>query len=263
MLSSVLKQLFQKAPQAPHSHSSWLEHATALHRDGRPNEAAAVCRARLAIEPADVQALQALAAALLAQGLSSEGLAYLRQALAHAPKSAELHATLGFVYSATGQIDAALESYRRVTTLQPANEDAWIRLVRLLKTTARYDESEDCCRRAMATIGASGTLRHALAEVLFEQGRVAESIDQLRAALAVDTSSAGMHSDFLRALNYVGGLEPAAVFDEHRTWGLRHAAALEEPEPHQNTRTPDRRLRIGYVSPYFRKHAVTFFLESV
>ncbi|MGZ5176933.1 MAG: O-linked N-acetylglucosamine transferase, SPINDLY family protein, partial [Burkholderiales bacterium] len=258
-----LKHLFQKAPQPRHSDSSWLERATALHREGRPDEAAAVCRARLAIQPADMQALQALAAALLAQGLSSEGLACLHQALAHAPQSAELHAMLGFVYSATGQIDAALESYRRATTIQPANEDAWIRLARLLKTTARYDESEDCCRHAMATIGASGTLRHALAEALFEQGRVAESIDQLRAALAVDASAAGMHSDLLRALNYVGGLEPAAVFDEHRAWGLRQTAALAEPEAHQNTRTPDRRIRIGYVSPYFRKHAVTFFLESV
>ncbi|MEA3157668.1 MAG: protein O-GlcNAc transferase [Betaproteobacteria bacterium] len=263
MLSSVLKQLFQKMPGRGHSDSSWLERATALHRDGCLDEAAAVCRARLTVNPADVQALEALAAALLAQGRSSEGLACLRQALEHAPENAELHATLGLVYSATGQIDAALESYRRATTLQPGLGDAWIRLAGLLKTTARYDEAEDCCRHAMAAIGATSTLRHALAEVLFEQGRVAESINELRAALALDANAPEIHSDLLRALNYVGGLEPAAVFGEHRAWGLRHAAALEDPEPHQNTRTPDRRLRIGYVSPYFRKHAVTFFLESV
>ena len=54
------------------------------------------------------------------------------------------------------------------------------------------------------------------------------------------------------------------VYREHRAWADRHAAALERAAPRPaNARDPARRLRIGYVSPYFRKHAVTFFLESV
>ena len=142
--------------------------------------------------------------------------------------------------------------------------DAWIRLAGLLKTTERYDEAEDCCREALAALGASSALGHVLAGVLFEQGRVEEAIDELRAALALDPGAAAIHSDLLRALNYADGRKPSTVFEEHRAWAERHARPLEEKtQPHLNVRDESRRLRVGYVSPYFRKHAVTFFLESV
>jgi predicted O-linked N-acetylglucosamine transferase (SPINDLY family) len=54
------------------------------------------------------------------------------------------------------------------------------------------------------------------------------------------------------------------VFAEHRQWGRLHADALTAAAgPHSNDRTPDRRLRIGYVSGHFFGHAVNFFSEPI
>ena len=263
MLASVLKQLLRREPRNARD-SAWLERATALHLSGQYAEAAAVCRLRLEVDAADIEALQALAAALLAQGLSAEGISHLRDAVNRAPGKAELHANLARVYSASGQIDNAIESYRRAVSLRADLQDCWVSLIFLLKATERYDEAEDCCRESLATTGCPSQLRHALAGVLFEQGRVEEAIHELRASLTLDPDAAAVHSDLLRALNYVEGQDPAAVFTEHRLWGQRHARPLEEAaKPLENDRNAMRRLRVGYVSPYFRKHAVTFFLESV
>lgn len=50
----------------------------------------------------------------------------------------------------------------------------------------------------------------------------------------------------------------------HRDWH-RHAIAprLPKPRPHENVPDPERRLRIGYLSPDFRRHAVAYFSEPL
>ena len=257
MLTSLLKKIFRDTPAQDRD---WRARATAFQHAARFEEAAAVCEARLKREPADAEALQALAAAFFGQGRSAEGLATLQKAAAAAPHDAGLHATLGRVWAAMGQIDAALASYREALALRPDLGATADDLAGLLKAKGLYDEAEDCSRTALAASGESAHRRHALAAALFEQGRVDEAIGELKVSLALDENAPDVESDLVRALNYVA--DPDTVFEAHRAWGLRHASPLTATAlPHTNARDPKRRLRVGYVSPYFRKHAVTFFLE--
>ena len=65
------------------------------------------------------------------------------------------------------------------------------------------------------------------------------------------------------ALNF----DPAATLTEHQAersrWDERHARKFARWEPHVNDRSPDRRLRIGYVSPYFYGHSATYAFGGV
>lgn len=257
MLMSLLKRIFRKTPA---ENTGWLARAAALQREARFEEAAAVCEARLAREPADADALQALAGVFFAQRRPADGLATLQKAAAVAPHDAMLLATLGRVFAAVGQIDAAAASYRKALALRPGLGQAADELATLLNAKGLYDETEECCRAALAGAGESATRRHALAGALFEQGRVDEAIAELKIALSLDPQAPAVESDLVRALNYVA--DPDTVWEAHRAWGLRHASPLTAAAgPHTNARDPQRRLRVGYVSPYFRKHAVTFFVE--
>ena len=235
-----------------------------LQQAGRYDEAANLCEARLASAPEDIDALQALAAARLAQGRTNEGLTHLTKAAAVSPRDGQLLATLARVHAATGDIEQAIESYGKALVLRPDLGDAADELAGLLKALERYDEAEDRCRAAIAASGDSARRRHALAGVLFEQGRVDQAIAALEASLALEPDAPAVHSDLLRALNYTDEFEPQAIYEAHAAWGERHARALGDAAPrHANDPDPQRRLRVGYVSPYFRKHAVTFFFESV
>jgi predicted O-linked N-acetylglucosamine transferase (SPINDLY family) len=99
-------------------------------------------------------------------------------------------------------------------------------------------------------------------------GRAEESLAYYRSALAAapkaGADEAAIGSNLLFALNAVPGIAAAAVFAEHRGWGERHAEPLKAKwRPHANVPEPERRLRVGYLSPDFRRHSVAYFIEPV
>lgn len=261
MLKTVLRRIFA-APKANVAYDGWREQATRLQKSGDYAQAAALCERHLQEDPEDVDARQMRAAALFGLGRTAEGLVCLQQAAKLAPENGDLQLHIGRICAATGALEPALASYRGAHRLRAP--EAAGELAVLLKTVEGYDEAEDCLRSALPQSRAPARDRHRLAGVLFEQGRVPEAIAELRASLALDPDAPNVHSDLLRALNYADGVEPERVFEEHREWGIRHADSLADTlAPPQNDASPERRLRVGYVSPYFRRHAVTFFLESV
>ena len=180
------------------------------------------------------------------------------------PDAAEAHSILATILAAAGDPDAAITSYRKAVGLKPELKDSWSGLAAMLKVLGRYDEAEDCCRSGLMANPRHAGLHHILSGALFEQGRVDEAISAVRACLAIAPEMHVAHSDLVRMLNYSDAAEPAAIFAEHRAWGERHANALTRAAaPHVNDPAPARCLRVGFVSPYFRKHAMTFFFESV
>lgn len=268
MLGSVIKRLLGRGarskPALRAPSGGWLAQAVQLQQRGQHRDVAAMCRSVLEREPHNIEALQLLAAARCAQGASREGVAHLRRVTELAPDSAEPHAHLAAVLTAIGDVNGAIDSYRRALRLRADLPDAWNNLAVLLKAFRRYDEAEACCRSGLRSSIQHAALHHTLANVLFEQGRVDEAIAEVRAALASSPDVPAAHSDLVRMLNYADAQDPAAVYREHRAWAERHARPLEEAAPpHRNDPDPARRLRVGFVSPYFRKHAVTFFLEAV
>jgi predicted O-linked N-acetylglucosamine transferase (SPINDLY family) len=95
-------------------------------------------------------------------------------------------------------------------------------------------------------------------------GRLDEAIAAYRRALEIDPQNALARSDLVYAINFHPEHGPAEIFQEHLEWGRRQADPLTASSgPHGNDRTPQRRLRVGYVSAHFWAHAVNFFTEPV
>ena len=62
-------------------------------------------------------------------------------------------------------------------------------------------------------------------------------------------------------MHYDAGYDSHALLRELRAWAQRHADPLRiKIRPHDNDRSTDRRLRIGYVSPDLRGHVVGYSL---
>ena len=64
-------------------------------------------------------------------------------------------------------------------------------------------------------------------------------------------------------MHYVSGMDPAELFEEHQRFGRMHTPPALATRDFPNAPDPERRLRIGYLSPDIRKHSVAFFLEPL
>jgi predicted O-linked N-acetylglucosamine transferase (SPINDLY family) len=225
---------FQRAiALAPHLAEAHHQAGNALKKLGRFPEAIAALREATRIAPQQAAIWLNLGVACLEAELRDEAIASFQHALALEPNRPEAHNILGVALLADGQLSSARASLERAVALRPGY-------------TAAHDNLGRLCKA---------------------EGRIADAIPHYRAALAVKPDPA-THSNLLLALNYVPDLPPAEIFAEHRRWNELHAANLRghpgrRPQAGSPTGPKTRRLRIGYVSPDFVHHAVSYFIEPV
>ena len=101
-----------------------------------------------------------------------------------------------------------------------------------------------------------------LGSVLVQAGRTEDAAAQFRKALEIDPGLNIAHINLIFVMVLLESARPEDVYAEHVAWAKIHAdPLLDQAKPHENSRDPERRLRIGYVSADFRQHALTYFIE--
>ncbi len=203
---------------------------TALRALNRLAEAEAAYRAALRLKPEYADSLVNLGVALHQQNKSEEALETLEQAVRLNPGSAEAHNNLGNIYVELDRLGEALASYQEALRLNPDSAETY----------------------------------NNLAHAYFHHGELDEAIACYRQAFRLDLKHMAVtYSSFLFILNYHPAWTPRAIFDEHRHWGETYAPRPEKQPPHTNTPEPERRLRVGYVTPDLRSHSVAYFIEPI
>jgi len=98
---------------------------------------------------------------------------------------------------------------------------------------------------------------------LMKVGRAVGAIDLFRNVVAADPQHAHAYSNLLLHLNYLPNTSRSEMFEEAKTWASIQVPSSLARQRHDNVLQPDRKLRIGYISPDFKEHSVMFFFESL
>jgi len=203
-------------------------------------------------------------AANQAMGDLEQALAAYERALAIDPTFAQAHYNLATVLHQLGRAEQAISHLEAAIHHAPQLAEAHLGLARACLSLMRPDEAALAAERALALRPAWGAALAELATALQLQGEQDRSLAAVRRAVELEPSSAPIHSNLLYALNFRSDLDARTVAAEHRAWAARHAEPLTHAAAaHDNDRTPERTLRVGYVSPHFREHAVSFFSEPL
>ena len=230
---------------------------------GRLDEAAACYREALRLRPDNPQTLSNLGAILADQGQLGDAVACYQQALRLRPDLAAIHLNLGVALRRLGRFEEAAASCQEALRLNPRYADAANALGNTLLELGRHDEAEASFRRALQDRPEFPEACNNLGNVFADQGRLDEALACYREALRLKPTYGEAHSNLLLHLNYVPDADPAAVFEEHRRWESLHGAPGQRPV-HGNDRDPERRLRIGYLTPDLHRHPVArFFVEPI
>jgi predicted O-linked N-acetylglucosamine transferase (SPINDLY family) len=236
----------------------------ALHEAERSDEAIAAYRRALELKPDDADTLVNLSVALQATGRLDEAIAAGRRAVALEGDAAVACSNLALALRTAGRQDEAIAALGRAIELDPGLAAAYNNLGDALHDAGQLDEAIAALRRAIELKPEDADAGNNLGNVLKDQGRQGEALAAFRAAVAVKPGFARVASNILYTLHSHPDYDAQAILAEHRRWAERYAAPLAAAiRPHENNRTPGRRLRLGYVSPDFRAHAVGQLLRPL
>ena len=222
---------------------------------------------------------------------------YCRQALALAPKLAAGHFNLGIALRSQGRIEEARDSFRRATELQPNYSEAMDALAHAHIALYDWRAAVQVLNDIVAIWPRRAEMHNNLGTIYQAMGRIGDAIASYEVALninprlAVALNSLGSahqgrgdfeqaeryyrqclvaapgdlqaRSNLLMLLNYLPDTNADAVFAEHLEWGRVAEGRIPPLEPIAFDRDPQRRLRVGYLSPDFCEHSVASFIEPV
>jgi len=200
--------------------------AIQFQREGRLQESESICHQILQHHPNHPEVLNTLAILAQQQGNLPEAIDLYQRAIALRPELPELHFNLGNVHKDLGDFQLAIDAYRKALSIRPDFRPALNNLANALKETGQLAEAKDLYRQTLA---------------IHPDPRIASSLAYL------------MYFD--------PQASPADIAAEHKRWNDTYAQPLLPANVvHPNNRDPNRRLKIGYVSPDFRNHPVARFL---
>ncbi len=159
---------------------------------GRLAEAEALCRAILATDAMQPDALFLLGAIAHRRGRHEEAVARIRTALRRNRRNPVYYNALGLAEAGRGWIDRAVAAYREALKLAPRYADAHVNLGNLLLKRGDIAASVECFRRALAIEPDLAAAHFNLGNALLALGDAA-AMDAYRRAIALQPDHAEAH----------------------------------------------------------------------
>jgi protein O-GlcNAc transferase len=180
------------------------------------------------------------------------------------PTLAGPYYNLGIIFEERGQLTEAIDLYQKALQHDPNLVDAYNNLGNIMQKQNAFDKAIEYFHRALV-------LRPDFAEPLINLGNMMRDFGQpdeaekcYRRALEIRPEWSFCYGNLLFLMLYNSRYDAQTIFLEH----LKFAKQYEDPLrsvvlPYMNERTAGRRLKVGYVSPDFRRHPVASFIEPI
>jgi protein O-GlcNAc transferase len=251
---AALRKAISLQPNFPEAYQN-LSHA--LRSQNLLDESAAAARVAISQNPNGAEAHDSLGTTLQAQEKFPEAIAEFREALRLRPNFAQAAYNLGNVLRETGELQPAIAAFNNALRLNPDYAEAHNNLGIALAAAGRVDEAIASFRKALEIAPDLADCRSNLASNLLNIGKIDEAIITYQKSLDIRPDHTVAGSNLVYALHFHPEMDGQTILRKHLQWNDRHVRPLRSTlRQFDNLRDLNRKLRIGYVSPDFRRHVV-------
>lgn len=240
-----------------------------LHRQEKWQALATECKRRLARAPNDLEAHSNLGFALYRDGKFEEAKRAFQTALQVYPDDAEILCNMANMLVERSLPEEALLLAERGCKLRPDHAVPWLLKGMCLQPLWRHEEGLAAAEKAVALAENEGHLADALnlrAIHRRELGETDKAIEDCEHVIKLRPGDSRYRGNLMLFLLSDPRLTPNKLAAAAREHGAAAEAAVHVSRQHERKaidRNPNRKLRIGFLSPDFRIHAVMHFLEPL
>lgn len=291
--SDIFQKILEKNPQ---DFNALCNMASIHYQKGEYEESIARCHAALSLHTKRASVYYDLGMSLLALDDIEEALPHFLTAIELEPDYTDALLSIGNIYRHKGLLEKAVSYYAKIKAIkfdetacigiamvyldQGRLEDALMeteyaiqyapesaRLFNFLGTLydkgLMFEKAFTCYDRAIELDQNFADSYANKANTLKNIGRLDEAVESIRKAIDISPEAPWLYTNLLLTMLYASFVSPEQLAETSREFGQKITDPLLRNRPFTNDRNPDRKLRIGYVSPDFRKHAVSYFLSPI
>ncbi|GAB2255170.1 hypothetical protein Droror1_Dr00008948 [Drosera rotundifolia] len=178
------------------------------------------------------------------------------------PHCAEACNNLGVIYKDRENLDKAVECYQMALSINPNFSQSLNNLGVVFTVQGKMDAAAGMIEKAIIANPSYAEAYNNLGVLYRDAGDISRAIEAYEHCLKLDPDSRNAGQNRLLAMNYINEGDDDKLYEAHRGWGERFMGLFSQYTSWDNPKDPDRPLTIGYVSPDFFTHSVSYFIEA-
>lgn len=178
------------------------------------------------------------------------------------PHCAEACNNLGVIYKDRDNLDKAVECYQLALSIKPNFSQSLNNLGVVYTVQGKMDAAASMIEKAIVANPTYAEAYNNLGVLYRDAGSISLAIEAYEQCLKIDPDSRNAGQNRLLAMNYINEGTDEKLFEAHRDWGQRFMRLYPQYTSWDNTKDPERPLVVGYVSPDYFTHSVSYFIEA-
>jgi predicted O-linked N-acetylglucosamine transferase (SPINDLY family) len=260
--SDALTALERAAEIQPTDPNVWSDLGVLRYQARDPGGAEKAFAASLRLQPLHLTALHGRAESLLRLFRYQEARRLFEECVRLAPERLYFLRSLGQCLAEEGYLEEAQRVVEVCVARDPQCGKSLLLLAGIRHRQLHLDDALELTEAAVRVSPGSFASRARLALAYWNCGDLEQAIKAREEALALEPSDSNLHSNLTWLALHDPKQTAKKLLDIHRSTALTWAPPPGPRPAHRNSRDPERRLRVGYVSGEFVYNPAFCFLGS-
>ena len=201
---------------------------------------------------------------LMSKGMVERAISLAETYLEYHEDDAAIYFLLGNAALKLGDVDKAMDALHQSNEIKPNNVVTLANLSVGYNAVDQHGEAVGVLEKALRLNPQYAFAHQKLGSILCKAGQVKEGVRSFQRAMMLTPKPHYMFARLLYWRNYLADQDPKMVYADAKVWGQRFTHSFEKGVGvYLNELGENKRLKVGFVSPDYCAHPVSFFVEPL
>ncbi len=201
---------------------------------------------------------------LVSKGMTERAISLAETYLEYHEGDARIYFLLGNAALKLGDVDKAMDALHQSNEISPNNVVTLANLSVGYNAIDKHGEAVKVLEQALRLNPQYAFAYQKLGSILCKAGQVKEGVRSFQRAMMLTPKPHYMFARLLYWRNYLADQDPKMIYADAKVWGQRFTHSFEKGVGvYLNDLSEKKRLKVGFVSPDFCAHPVSFFVEPL